>query len=193
MPIPQLSDTIQLNHSDAGDANAGNGGEGYNYGDIHFDPSAYVSNSQTVNGAVTDVHNGDHVWQTADWEAGGGGHGGEAEAENGFLSTIINNGAGGAGGDATSNGSQNNSSGGDVAAVGAATSATQNTLFSADQHATIVAGAGGNGGNGNVALGGDISASFAHINPETETTTVQNTLDHFINVLGDINLHDMGS
>jgi hypothetical protein len=191
MPIPQLSDTIQLNHSDAGDANAGNGGEGYNYGDIHFDPSAYVSNSQTVYGAVTDVHNGDHVWQTADWEAGGGGHGGEAEAENGFLSNIVNNGAGGAGGDATSNGSQNNSSGGDVAAVAAATSATQNTQLVADQHATILAGVGGNGGNGNFAQGGDIGAAVVHTDPET--TTVNNALDHFINAFGTIDVHDLGS
>jgi hypothetical protein len=181
MPIPQLSDTIQLNHSDAGDANAGNGGAGYNYGDIHFDPTAYVANSQTVYGAETHLHNGDHVWQEADWDAGGGGPGGAAA---GFS-------IGGAGGAATSNGSQGNLSGGDIAAVSAATTATQNTQLVADQHANILAGVGGNGGNGNVALGGDISAAVVHSDPET--TTVQNTLDHFINVLGDINLHDMGS
>lgn len=179
MPIPQLSDTIQLNHANAGDANAGNGGDGYSYGDINYNPSAYVANSQTVYGADTDLHNGDHVWQTADWGAGPGGHGGAAEAENGTLSSITNNGAGGAGGASTSNGSETNGSGGDVAAVSAATTATQNTQFFADQHATILAGVGGNGSNGNIARGGDISAAVVHTDPTTTTQSVSNTLDHF--------------
>lgn len=191
MPIPQLSDTIQLNHSDAGDASAGNGGEGYNYGNIHYDPTAYVSNTQTVYGADTDLHNGDHVWQAAGWSAGSAGNGGDAEAENGFLANITNNGSGGPGGDANSNGSQANSSGGDIAAVSAATTAQQNTQFFADQHATILAGVGGNGGNGNLAQGGDISAAVVHSDPET--TTVNNALDHFINAFGSIDLHDLGS
>jgi hypothetical protein len=191
MPIPQISDTINLSHSDAGDANAGNGGDGYNDGNIHFDPSAYVSNSQSVYGAETDLHNGDHVWQTAGWDAGGSGSGGNASAHDGFLAAITNLGDGGAGGDATSNGSQTNSSGGDIAAVSAATTAQQNTELLADQHATILAGVGGNGGDGNMALGGDISAAVVHSDPET--TTVNNALDHFVNAFGDIDLSHLGS
>lgn len=191
MPIPQISDTIHLNNPDAGDAKAGNGGNGYNHGDIDYNPVAYVANSQTVEGASTHLHNGDHVWQIADWDAGGGGSGGFAQAQNGFLAAVTNTGAGGAGGDAHSNGSQGNSSGGDTAAVGAATTATQYTQLLADQHATILAGVGGNGGNGNVALGGDISSALVHSDPET--TTVNNALDHFINAFGHIDVSHLGS
>ena len=191
MPIPQLSDTIQLNHSDAGDANAGNGGDGYNYGNINYNPVAYFNASQTVEGAHSKIFNGDDVWQKADWEAGGGGHGGNASAHDGLLAAITNSGAGGAGGSAQSNGSQSNSSGGNVAAVAAETTGNQLNELAADQHANILAGVGGNGGNGNNALGGNISAAVVHTDPET--TTVNNALDHFVNVLGSIDQHDFGS
>jgi NAD(P)H-hydrate repair Nnr-like enzyme with NAD(P)H-hydrate epimerase domain len=75
--------------------------------------------------------------------------------------------------------------------VGAATTATQYTQLLADQHATILAGVGGNGGNGNVALGGDISSALVHSDPET--TTVNNALDHFINAFGHIDVSHLGS
>ncbi|MBB3285289.1 MULTISPECIES: PE-PGRS family protein [Rhizobium] len=191
MPIPQMSDTIQLNDPNAGDANAGNGGDGYSHGNIDYNPVAYVANVQTVDGASTDLHNGDHVWQTADWTAGGGGSGGFTQAQNGFLAAVTNTGAGGAGGDSHSDGSQGSSSGGDVAAVSAATTGTQYTQLLADQHATILAGVGGNGGNGNIARGGDISSALVHTDPET--TTVNNALDHFVNDFGHIDLSHLGS
>ena len=146
MPIPQISDTIQLSNSDGGNASAGNGGDGYSYGDIHYNPVAYVANTQAVEGAYTDMHTGDKVWQDAVWDAGGGGDGGFAQAQNGLLAAITNTGSGGAGGDGTSNGSQGLTSGGNVGAVAADTTATQNTTFLADQSATILAGVGGSGG-----------------------------------------------
>ena len=191
MPIPQISDTIQLNNPDAGDAKAGNGGDGHNDGNINYNPVAYVDPVQKVYGATTDLHNGDHVWQKASWDAGHGGDGGFAQAKNGFLAAVTNSGDGGAGGDSHSNGSQGNSSGGDTAAVAAATTATQYTQLVADQHATILAGVGGNGGNGNNALGGDISSALVHTDPET--TTVNNSLDHFINAFGHIDVDHLGS
>ena len=190
MPIPQISDTIQLHNPDAGDAKAGNGGDGHNDGNINYNPVAYVDPVQKVYGATTDLHNGDHVWQGADWDAGGGGPGGFSQAQNGLLASLTS-GAGGAGGAATSNGSQGNTSGGDTATVNAATTATQYTQLVADQHATILAGVGGNGGNGNNALGGDISSAVVHTNPET--TTVNNALDHFINAFGHIDVSHLGS
>ncbi|MBB6488647.1 PE-PGRS family protein [Rhizobium lusitanum] len=190
MPIPQLSDTIQLNDPHAGDASAGNGAGGYNNGNIDYNPVAYVANVQSVEGASTDLHNGDHVGLTAGWSADGGA-GGFTQAQNGFLASLSNSGAGGAGGDAHSNGSQGNSSGGDTAAVGADTTATQYTQLLADQHATILAGVGGNGGNGNIARGGDISSALVHTDPAT--TTVNNALDHFTNDFGHIDLSHLGS
>lgn len=171
MPIPTLSDTIQLDDPHAGNASAGNGGDGYSNGNITYNPVAYVANVQTVTGADVDVHNGDHVADWATWDAGFGGHGGEAEAENATLSTLTNNGSGGAGGSSTSNGSLGSTSGADVAAVSADTTATQTTTLLADQHATIIAGMGGNGGAGSMARGGDISSALVHTDPSTTTTT----------------------
>lgn len=191
MPIPQMSDTVYLHNPDAGDANAGNGGDGINHGNINFNPVAYVDPVQKVYGADTDLHNGDHVWQKAGWDAGSGGDGGFAQAKNGFLAEITNSGDGGAGGDSHSNGSQTNTSGGDTATVNAATSATQYTELMANQQATILAGVGGNGGDGNMARGGDIGAAVVHTDPET--TTVSNAFDHFVNAFGDIDLSHIGS
>ncbi|WP_454856072.1 PE-PGRS family protein [Rhizobium binxianense] len=193
MPIPQISDTIHLSDPNAGNANAGNGGDGYSFGDIHYSPTAYVANTQAVEGAYTDLHNGDHVWQMADWDAGGGGSGGLSQAQNGFLAAVTNNGDGGAGGSATSNGNQGAATGGDTAAVAADTTATQYTQLLADQHATILAGVGGNGGNGNMAQGGDISAALLHTDPTTTTTSVANTLENFDNAFGHIDLSHIGS
>jgi hypothetical protein len=69
-------------------------------------------------------------------------------------------------------------SGGDVAAVHADTGATQNTELLADQHANILAGVGGNGGNGNMARGGDVSTALVHSDPTTTTTDITSTIDH---------------
>lgn len=176
MAIPTMSDTIHLDDAHAGNANAGNGGDGYNDGNINYNPTAYVANTQSVTGADVDVHNGDHVADWASWDAGFGGNGGGAEAANGFLSNITNNGSGGSGGDADSNGSLGSFSGGNVAAVHADTGATQNTSLLADQHATILAGMGGNGGNGNMAQGGDISSAVVHSDPTTTTETTTNSI-----------------
>lgn len=178
MAIPTMSDTINLSGVHAGNANAGNGGDGYNDGTINYNPSAYVANTQAVSGADVDLHNGDHVWQSADWDAGSAGHGGSASAANGFLAAITNNGSGGAGGSANSNGNQGASSGGDVAAVHADTGATQNTQMFADQHANILAGVGGNGGNGNMARGGDISTALVHSDPTATTTNIDHSFNH---------------
>jgi len=178
MAIPTMSDTINLSDVHAGNANAGNGGDGYNDGSITYNPEAYVANTQTVTGADVDLHNGDHLWQTADWGAGIAGHGGAAGTGDGFLSSITNSGSGGAGGSANSNGSLGSISGGDVAAVHADTGATQNTELLADQHANILAGVGGNGGNGNMARGGDVSTALVHSDPTTTTTDITSTIDH---------------
>ncbi|MBA8840024.1 MULTISPECIES: PE-PGRS family protein [unclassified Ochrobactrum] len=191
MPIPQVSDTIHLSDVHAGDANAGNGADGYNYGNINYNPSAVVANTQSVAGATVDVHSGDSPWLSASWDAGHAGHGGGADAANGFLANITNHGDGGAGGDANSNGSLGSSSGGNVGAATADTSAVQYTELLADQHATILAGVGGNGGNGNMARGGDISAALVHSNPETHTTTTTtNDIASFANSFND-NFHDI--
>ena len=48
------------------------------------------------------------------------------------------------------------SSGYDTSKVYANTTATQKNYFEADQHQDVVAGVGGDGGDGNFAWGGDV-------------------------------------
>lgn len=195
MPIAQVStDTINLTNPIAGDANAGNGGDGTNNGDIFYNPVANVSNVQTVVGSAPTVFNGDIVGQTAGWTAGNADGGDVAQIPIAVLAALTNTGTGGAGGSADSNGDQSNTSGGNVAAVSADTTATQNTTLVADQSATILAGVGGAGGSGNAAVGGDISAALVHSSPIAETTTTTNTttvsalLDDIANIGGIIDI-----
>lgn len=188
MPIPNVSDAIHFSDLHAGDANAGNGGEGYNNGNISYSPSAVVANTQAVTGAHVDVHSGDAVSQSGDWAGGHAGSGGGASAANGLLADISNHGNGGAGGDANSNGSFGSSSGGNMASSHADTSAVQYTELAANQSATILAGVGGNGGNGNMAKGGDISAALVHSDPHTTTTTT-NDIASFVHSFND-NFHE---
>ncbi|QFI67799.1 PE-PGRS family protein [Sinorhizobium alkalisoli] len=195
MPIAQVStDTINLTNPIAGDANAGNGGDGTNNGDIFYNPVANVSNVQTVVGSAPTVFNGDIVGQTAGWTAGNADGGDVVQIPIAVLAALTNTGTGGAGGSADSNGDQSNTSGGNVAAVSADTTATQNTTLVADQSATILAGVGGAGGSGNAAVGGDISAALVHSSPIAETTTTTNTttvsalLDDIANIGGIIDI-----
>lgn len=193
MPIAQVStDTINLTNPVAGDANAGNGGDGTNNADINYTPTAFVANTQTVFGSTPTVFNGDIVGQAAGWTAGNADGGDVVQIPVAILAALANTGTGGAGGSADSNGSQSNTSGGNVAAVSADTTATQNTTLVADQSATILAGVGGAGGSGNAAVGGDISAALVHSSPiaetTTNTTTVTALLDDIANIGGIIDI-----
>ncbi|KRD49433.1 PE-PGRS family protein [Ensifer sp. ENS10] len=197
MPISQLTtDTINFTNPVAGDASAGNGGDGTNNGDINYTPVVTVAPTQTVVGSVPTVDNGDDVGQAAAWGTGSADGGGFIQVPIAVLASLTNSGAGGAGGNPTSSGDQSNTSGGNTATVGANTTATQTTTLLADQGATIISGMGGAGGSGATALGGDISAALVHSNPISETTTtttttaVSNVLDNFDNTLG--NISDIG-
>ncbi|MGO4623947.1 PE-PGRS family protein [Ensifer sp. 2YAB10] len=197
MPISQITtDTIDFTNPIAGDASAGNGGDGTNNGDINYNPVASVAPVQTVIGSVPTVDNGDNVGQGADWGTGNADGGGLVQVPISVLASLTNSGAGGAGGNPTSSGDQSSTSGGNTASVDASTTATQTTTLLADQGATIISGMGGAGGDGATALGGDISAALVHSNPISETTTATNTtavsnvLDNFDNTLGTIS--DLG-
>ena len=96
---------------------------------------------------LVDVKTGDHVSQKAYWDADAG----DATAKK-FSKAY--------GGDAYSNGDQSSKSGYDTSKVYANTKAYQTNDLLADQHQEVVAGIGGNGGNGNAALGGDVHFDF---------------------------------
>ena len=64
------SDTISFKVSTGGNS-AGNGGDGYNKGDIISNPSIKFDPSNKAEGADVHVKNGDDVSQKAYWDAGG--------------------------------------------------------------------------------------------------------------------------
>jgi len=107
---------------------------------LTFDPS------NTANGASVHVNTGDHVDQKAYWDAG------KASAEAEKWSKAYAN--------ANSNGDQSSKSGHDTSKVYADTTATQTNSLMADMHQEVMAGIGGNGGGGNVALGGNVDFNF---------------------------------
>ncbi|MBR0693741.1 hypothetical protein [Bradyrhizobium lablabi] len=140
----KVSDVIAIKSLDTGGQSAGNGGNGSSSGDIVNKPTINFDPYNKADGAHVDVKTGDYVKQTADWDAGG------ANAKASVFSKAH-------GGDAESNGNQKSYSGYDTSKVYANTDATQTNKFWADMHQEAAAGIGGNGGHGNLALGGDVS------------------------------------
>ncbi|MDH2406589.1 hypothetical protein QCM77_43065 [Bradyrhizobium sp. SSUT18] len=139
-----ISDSIEFKSISTGGQNVGNGGDGTFTGAIISKPTLNFDPTNKAVGADVHVNTGDHVKQTADWDAGG------ANAKASWFSKAH-------GGDAESNGSQKSYSGYDTSKVYANTDATQINKVSVDQHQEVVAGIGGHGGDGNAALGGEVS------------------------------------
>jgi len=138
-PSIHVSDSIHFKSIDTGGNSAGNGGDGSFKGYVANAPVLSFDPSNTANGATVTVNTGDHVHQKASWDASiSKAHGGHA----------------------SSNGDQSSSSGYDTSTVHANTTATQTNSLMADMHQEVMAGIGGNGGNGNAALGGNVDISF---------------------------------
>jgi hypothetical protein len=140
---PHISDSIVFKSISTGGQSAGNGGDGYFSGSISNQPTIKFDPSNTASGADVKVTTGDHVNQKAYWDASGG------DATASKYSNAY-------GGDAKSNGDQSSSSGYDTSKVYANTTADQKNYLSADQQQYVVAGVGGDGGDGNLAWGGDV-------------------------------------
>jgi hypothetical protein len=158
------SDTITIKDVSTGDNSAGNGGTGINYGDISNSPSLKFEPYNKAEGADVHVNTGDKVYQKAYWDAGGA----NAEAEK-YAKAY--------GGEAESNGNQKSYSGHDTSTVTANTTASQMNILDADQHQTVMAGVGGNGGNDNYAKGGEVE-----IKASIESANLNNVLndsEHF--------------
>ncbi|HEY2756614.1 MAG TPA: hypothetical protein VGJ01_12835 [Pseudolabrys sp.] len=138
------SDSIAFKSIDTGGQKVGNGGDGHNYGDISNSPSIKFDPYNNADGAKLHVNTGDHVYQKADWDAGGA-NGGSA------LLGKAN------GGYAESNGDQSSQSGYDTSTVHAPTNAYQTNFLLADQHQSAAAGIGGDGGSFDSAYGGHVN------------------------------------
>ena len=152
------SDTIALKVSTGGNS-AGNGGDGYNEGNIISNPSIHFNPYNKAEGADVHVNTGDQVHQKAYWDAGGANATAEkyAKAE---------------GGTAKSNGDQESYSGHDESDVDASTTAYQTNWLAADQSQTVMAGVGGEGGDHNKAEGGDV-----HIKASIESANLNDVLN----------------
>jgi hypothetical protein len=142
--LKDLSDTIKFKSIDTGGNKAGNGGDGYNSGDITNKPTIKFEPSNKAEGSDVNVNTGDSVYQKAYWDADGG----DATAKK-FAKAD--------GGDAKSNGDQIAQTGHDTVKVYANTDAYQTNFLLADQHQDVKAGNGGDGGDDNWAHGGDVN------------------------------------
>lgn len=140
------SDTIALKISTGGNS-AGNGGDGYNEGNIISNPSIKFNPTNKAEGADVHVKNGDDVYQKADWDAGGA----NAKAEKHSKAE---------GGKAVSNGDQESESGHNKSDVDANTKAYQENFVKADMSQNVWAGIGGEGGDENYAKGGDVDVNI---------------------------------
>jgi hypothetical protein len=142
-----ISDSIDLKSINTGGQSVGNGGDGNFSGAVINKPTLIFDPTNKAIGADVSVNTGDHVKQTADWDAGG------ANATASWFAKAH-------GGEAESNGSQKSYSGYDTSKVYANTDATQINKVWVDQHQDVFAGIGGNGGSGNAALGGEVDFHF---------------------------------
>jgi hypothetical protein len=142
-----VSDSIEFKSIDTGGQSVGNGGDGSFHGKIINQPSISFDPYNKASGSSVEVKTGDHVSQKAEWDAGG------ANAKASWFATAE-------GGKATSNGDQDSKSGHNTSTVYADTTAIQKNSLVADMHQEVVAGIGGDGGNGNAALGGEVHFDF---------------------------------
>jgi hypothetical protein len=190
------SDTITFKVS-TGDNSAGNGGGGYNEGDITSKPSIEFEPSNKAEGSDVHVNTGDNVYQKAYWDAGGANAEAEkyakaekhaepekkhaeaekytkaekqAEPEKKHAEAEKYTKA--EGGTAKSNGDQESESGHNKSDVEANTKASQENWLHADQSQNVWAGIGGEGGDDNYAEGGDV-----HIKASIETAYLNDVLN----------------
>jgi hypothetical protein len=175
------SDTISFKVS-TGDNSAGNGGNGYNEGNTTSNPSIKFEPSNKAEAADVHVKNGDDVSQKASWDAGGAnakaeGAGAKSKGMESYgdkksdAKTVNDTKA--EGGTAKSNGDQESDSGHNKSDVEANTKAYQDNWLDAEQGQKVYAGVGGDGGDKNHAVGGDVD-----IKASIESANLNDVLNH---------------
>ena len=144
-PPTPTSDSIHFKSIDTGHNSSGNGGNGTFKGYIDNSPTFKFDPSNTAYGSEVTVKTGDHVDQSAYWDAG------KASAEGEKYSKAYAN--------ANSSGDQSSKSGHDTSKVYANTDATQKNWVSNDQSQHVKAGIGGDGGDYDMSMGGNVDIS----------------------------------
>jgi hypothetical protein len=169
-----------------GGNSAGNGGEGYFSGSVvHesfalYDPINIAIAGSNASAEAVQTNNVD-LNQAALQMAGVGGHGGDGNIASGGNVAIVSSGSGPFGSDAIATGGNTAGDGGNghfsgalidvniaifapinIAVAGYNSSATADQINTVhfDQSAIQIAGVGGDGGHGNLALGGDFAMQF---------------------------------
>ena len=171
------SDSITFKVS-TGDNSAGNGGNGYNEGNIISNPSIKFEPSNKAEGA--DVHVNTGVSQKAYWDAGGANAKAEGAAKSKGMESHghkksdakAENDTKAEGGTAKSNGDQDSDSGHNKSDVEANTTAYQENWLAVEQGQEVYAGIGGEGGDHNKAEGGDV-----HIKASIESVNLKDVLN----------------
>jgi hypothetical protein len=170
---------MSSNQISSGTSHAGNGGEGYFYGGvIHASMVVYEPINISVAagyGSIAEAGqtNNVNVNQSAVQMAGTGGNGGDGNIALGGNLGISSSGSDviATGGNSAGNGGNGYFSGAlvdapvviyhpiniAVAGPGGTAEASQSNTVDINQAAIQIAGVGGNGGNGNAAIGGDVS------------------------------------
>jgi hypothetical protein len=146
------TDTIHIHEITTGSANVGNGGNGTNNGAITDNAKIIFEPYNNADGANVHVNTGDHVHQSASWDAGGA-NGINVDPPSWLHIT-------GSGGTATSSGDQYSQSGYDTSHVYANTTAYQPNYVWADQSQQVYAGLGGGGGGDNQVDTGDVQVDL---------------------------------
>jgi hypothetical protein len=189
------SDVIAFKEVDTGGNSAGNGGDGYNKGDITNKANINFQPTNKAEGADVDARTGDHVKQKAYWdaEANGGdasakvkmGDAEHAKAKKGDAkdakmkkANAEDVSAKANGGKASSNGDQESESGHNRSEVEANTTAKQWNDFAADQSQMVAAGNGGDGGDENIAAGGDVEFALVHSVETTKVVEMERALNN---------------
>jgi hypothetical protein len=168
------SDVIAFKEIDTGGNSAGNGGDGYNKGDITSKPEINFEPTNKAEGADVDARTGDHVKQKAYWDAEANGGDASAKVKKAEAEDVS---AKANGGKARSNGDQESESGHNRSEVEANTTAKQSNELEADQSQMAAAGNGGEGGDENIAAGGDVEFALVHSVETTRVAELENVLN----------------
>jgi hypothetical protein len=160
------SDVIAFKEIDTGGNSAGNGGDGYNEGDITNKPKINFEPTNKADGADVDARTGDHVKQKAYWDAEANGGDASAKVKKAEAEDVS---AKANGGKASSNGDQESESGHNRSEVEANTTAKQSQM--------AAAGNGGDGGDENIAAGGDVEFALVHSVETTKVAELENVLN----------------
>jgi hypothetical protein len=168
------SDVIAFKEIDTGGNSAGNGGDGYNEGDITNKPKINFEPSNKAEGADVDARTGDYVKQKAYWDAEANGGDASAKVKKAEAEDVS---AKANGGKARSNGDQESESGHNRSEVDANTTAMQDNELRVDQSQMVAAGNGGDGGDDNIAAGGDVELKLVHSVETVDLASLEDVLN----------------